>query len=373
MVKAKKMISVFGSKVGKEELAEIATSIKGQWLGIGPKVKLFEKEFASRLGLPDFALLDSGSNSLYLALKLLDLPKGSEVIVPSFTWIACAHAAVLVGCVPKFCDVDIKSQNMTIDTVMPCLNKKTRAIMVVHYAGLPVKMDEILKLGLPVVEDAAHAVDSKIKDRYCGSMGDIGIYSFDAVKNLSIGESGGLTAKNPVLATRARHLRYCGIAKSGFEASASKKRWWEYNIMDFFPKMIPDDISASIGLAQLKKLDKHQALRKRYWKIYKKELKNVNWITLPEDAYPGDQHSYFTYCIRLKNNKRDELAQYLLEKEIYTTLRFHPLHMNAIYGSKAKLPNCEKLNETALNIPLHPGLSEDDLYYVIEKIKAFNG
>lgn len=371
MKSPQKMISVFGSSVGQEEIDEISSSIRNQWLGIGPKVKLFEEAFAARLGMKDFVLLDSGSNSLYMAIKLLDLPAGSEVIVPSFTWIACAHAVVLAGCVPAFCDVDLDTYNMTARTVAPRINKRTRAIMAVHYAGLPVDMDGMKSFGLPVVEDAAHAVDSKFKGRYCGSMGEIGVYSFDAVKNLSIGEAGGLTARNPELISRARHLRYCGIAKSGFEASASKKRWWEYNIVDFFPKMIPDDIAASIGIAQLKKLDKHQAVRRRFWDLYKKELGGLGWLKFPRDAGPDEQHSYFTLCVRLNNGRRDEFAEYLLKNGIYTTLRFHPLHLNRIYGANVKLPNCEELSETALNIPLHPGLSEEDLYYIIEKIRQF--
>lgn len=367
------MISVFGSKVGNEELEEIKTSIQSQWMGIGPKTKKFEEEFALRLKLPFFAMLNSGSNGLYMAMKLLDLPKNSEVIVPSFTWIACGHAVVLVGCKPVFCDVDMETHNMTPETVSSCLTKRTKAIMAVHYAGKPVDMKGIMNLGLPVIEDAAHAVDSKIGDAYCGSMGDIGIYSFDAVKNLSIGEAGGITAKRKELIDKARFLRYCGIGKSGFEASVSKGKWWEYNVIDFFPKMIPDDISASIGLAQLKKIVTHQAIRKRMWERYQKEFSMVSWLDLPKGPDKGEQHSYFTFCIRLKNGKRDEFARYLYDNGIYTTLRFHPLHLNAIYKSKAKLPNCEKLNKTALNIPLHPGLGDKDVDYIVEKIKGFNG
>lgn len=367
------MITVFGSKVGDEELDEIRTSIQNQWLGIGPKTKRFEEEFAARLKLPSFVMLNSGSNSLYMAIKLLDLPRGSEVILPSFTWIACAHAVVLAGSKPVFCDVDFETQNLTAEAVIPWITKRTKAIMIVHYAGKPAKVDDILNLGYPVIEDAAHAVDSKIGDFYCGSFGDIGIYSFDAIKNISIGEAGGLTAKRTDWLERTKKLRYCGIGKSGFEASATKKRWWEYEISDFFPKMIPDDICASIGLAQLKKLDKHQAIRRNIWEIYQKELGQVSWISLPKGPDKNEQHSYFTFCIRLNNDKRDELANYLYDNGIYTTLRFHPLHLNPIYESKASLPVCEKLNEVALNIPLHPGLSESDVNYIIDKIKAFNG
>jgi aminotransferase len=357
--------------VGKEELEEIRTSLKAQWLGIGPKTAAFEKLFAQRLELSDFALLDSGSNSLYMAVKLLDLPQGSEVVVPSFTWIACAHAVVLAGCTPAFCDVNYETQNATLETISQALSAKTKAIMVVHYAGLPVRVEELLHLNLPIIEDAAHAVDSKRQGKSCGSLGDIGIFSFDAVKNLAMGEGGGLTARDPARVARARKLRYCGIGKSGFEASAKKDRWWEYEIADFFPKMLPCDIMAAIGLSQLRKLDVLQKRRKQIWDLYQKEFSSLSWLARPQEASQSDQHSYFTYCIRVSHGRRDILAKYLYQKGIYTTMRYHPLHLNPIYRSQAKLPVCEKLNEEALNIPLHPGLSDSDVAKVIETIKKF--
>ncbi len=365
------MINVFGSLMGPEELEEIRTSLEAQWIGIGPKTALFEKNFAERLALPGFVLLDSGSNALQMAVKLLDLPPGSEVIVPSFTWISCAHAVVLCGHVPVFCDVDPATHNATRRTIEAALTKKTRAVMVVHYAGLPARVDEIEALGLPVIEDAAHAVDSRLKGAACGGLGDVGIYSFDAVKNLAMGEGGGLTAKNPKRTARARQLRYCGIGKSGFEASASKDRWWEYNVADFFPKMLPSDIAASIGLAQLRKLDRMQGRRKAIWETYQQEFASLAWLIRPQDAPKDARHSYFTYCVSVPGGKRDKFAKYLYDAGIYTTLRYHPLHLNAIYASKAKLPNCERLNDEALSLPLHPGLSVDDVSKIIATVRAW--
>lgn len=367
------MISVFGSKVGQEEIDEIRTSIENQWIGIGLKTELFEKRFAKRLGLKKFIMLDSGSNSLYMATKLLDLPKDSEIILPAFTWISCATAVVLSGCKPVFCDIDIDTQNVTYDTIAEKITKKTRAIMIVHYAGKPVRTEKIKEFKLPIIEDAAHAVDSKLGNKYCGSIGDIGIYSFDGVKNLAIGEAGGVTASNEDIMERAQKLRYCGIEKSGFASSASRDRWWEYNVVDFFVKMIPDDISASIGLAQLEKLDKHQKYRKYIWNIYQQEFSKISWIDTPEDAEKDEQHSYFTYFIRIKNNKRDLLARYLFDKGIYTTLRYQPLHLIPIYNSThIKLKNSEILNKTGLNVPLHPTLSELNVEYIVETIKNFD-
>ena len=366
------MISVFGSKVGQEELDEIRTSIEAQWMGIGPKTRAFEEQFAHRLGMPGFALLDSGSNSLYMAVKLLNLAPGAEVILPALTWISCAHAVVLAGCVPVFCDVDLDTQNVTAETIVPHLSRKTGAIMVVHYAGKPVRMQPILDFGVPVIEDAAHAVDSKLGGKSCGAIGAIGAFSFDAVKNLAMGEGGGVTAQDPELIARARTLRYCGIGKSGFEASANKDRWWEYNIVDFFPKFLPNDINASIGLAQLRKLDKLQAYRKQIWELYQREFANLNWLALPRDPEPDERHSYFTYFVRVLNGKRNEFAKYLYDQEIYTTFRYHPLHLNPIYKSNAILPMSAQLNEEGLNLPLHPNLSSADVDKVTSVIKAYS-
>ena len=365
------MISVFGSKVGQEELDEIKTSIEAQWMGIGPKTKAFETAMARRLGQTEFALLDSGSNSLYTAVRLLELKPGTEIILPSLTWISCAHAIVLAGCVPVFCDVELDTQNVSAETIAPHISPKTGAIMIVHYGGKPVCMNPILELGFPVIEDAAHAIDSKLADKYCGTIGTIGVYSFDAVKNLAMGEGGGITANDPDLVTRARVLRYCGIGKSGFEASANKDRWWEYNIVDIFPKFLPNDIAASIGLAQLRKLDDLQAYRKKIWGVYQREFAELEWLIRPVNAAEDEQHSYFTYFVRVPGGKRDQFAKYLYSQGIYTTLRYHPLHMNPIYGSTTQLSNCEQLNEVGLNIPLHPNLSNSDVDKILTTVKAF--
>lgn len=363
------MISVFGSRVGKEELAEIQDCLERQWLGTGPKTKAFESEFAARLKLPNLVVVNSGSNALYLAMRLLDLPPGSDIIVPSFTWVACAHSIVLAGHRPVFCDVDLETQNPTVDTIKAAMTPNTRAIMVVHYAGLPVKLRPILELGLPVIEDVAHAVDSKIDGQYCGSMGAIGAYSFDAVKNLAMGEGGAVTCRDPAAADKARLLRYCGIGKSGFEASTgSKNRWWEYHIGDFFPKLLVSDVSAAIGLAQLRKLDDLQAFRRRVWERYQTEFADLDWLKRPVDAGPGEQHSYFTYVIRIPN--RDRAAKTLYERGIYTTVRYHPLHMNPIYGATVtRLPNSERLNQEALSIPLHPNLTNADVDKIITCVR----
>jgi dTDP-4-amino-4,6-dideoxygalactose transaminase len=365
------MINVFGSLVGKEEIEEVTNTLKSQWLGLGKKVEEFENQFSNKFNIANFAMVDSGSNALFLAIKLLNLPKKSEVIIPSFTWVSCAQAVLMCDLKPVFCDVDIESMNTNAELISKKITSNTSAIMVVHYAGLPVEMDDVMKLGLPVIEDAAHAVDSRYKGAQCGSIADIGIYSFDAVKNLTCAEGGGITTKNKDLLKRAKYLRYCGIGKSGFENSSlnSDKNWWEYEIREPFIKMLPNNITASIGIAQLKKIDALQQKRSQIWKFYQKNINNI--VTKPQELQnKNDRHSFFTYCIRVNN--RDKLANYLLKKEVYTTLRYHPLHLNQIYNqTDNSLPNTERLNKSALSLPIHPNMTLDDASYVVEHVNKF--
>jgi len=364
------VIPVFGSEVGEAELAEVAGCMRSQWLGQGPLTERFEQGFRERLGLGHFLLVDSGSNALYLAMHLLDLPPGSEVILPSFTWVSCAHAVLLAGCRPVFCDVDPQTQNLTVETVRARMSPRTAAIMVVHYAGKPVDMDPILALGLPVIEDAAHAVDSRYHGRPCGSMGDVGVYSFDAIKNLTTGGGGGITVRDERRFERARKLRYCGIGQSGFQVAGngdkSPARWWEYDISEVFIKMTPSDVAAGIGLAQLRRLDALQQRRQQIWTRYGEELGSLPQITTPAEPAEDERHSMFTYFIRVP--ERDRVARALLARGIYTTLRFHPLHLNPIFASTGRLPISEALNREGLNIPLHPRLSDDEVAQVIEAL-----
>lgn len=368
------MISVFGCSTDKREIDLVTETIQSQWLGLGDKVVAFEEGFQLKNNLSSFLMVDSGSNALLLAVSLLNLPPKSEIILPSYTWVSCANSIVLAGHKPIFCDVDDSSMNVTKELIEAKMTDKTAAIMIVHYAGLPVEMDEIISLGLPIIEDAAHAVCSTYKGRPCGNISDVGIFSFDSVKNLAAGEGGGISTRDGNLIEEAKKLRYCGIEKSGFQNATDDTKlselWWEYQIAKPFIKMLPNNVSASIALAQLDKIDQLQARRETIWNFYQSEFTNNPNIITPQDARDGEKHSYFTYCIKV--NKRNELARYLLEKNIYTTLRYHPLHLYPIYNQdNIKLTNTEILNKTALNIPLHPRLSDDDISYVVSAIKNF--
>jgi len=154
------MISVFGSDIGDQEIEAAVECLQSQWVGFGKKVDDFEKAFASYFNLANCLMVDSGSNALYMAVRLLNLAPDDEIIIPSFTWVSCAQAVLLAGHRPIFCDVDPTTMNVRREDIEPCISPRTKAIMVVHYAGLPVTMQPILDLGYPVIEDAAHAVSA---------------------------------------------------------------------------------------------------------------------------------------------------------------------------------------------------------------------
>ncbi|MGI8633297.1 MAG: DegT/DnrJ/EryC1/StrS family aminotransferase [Solirubrobacterales bacterium] len=363
-------MGVFGCSTDARELEELAPSVSTGWMGNGPKVKEFERVFGEWVGA-DFAMVNSGSSALHAAVAALDLPQKSEVVVPSFTWVACAHAIVLAGHRPVFADVELDTQNLDPESVAHVRSRRTGAIMVVHYAGLPARMADLMQLGFPIIEDAAHAVDSAIDGRRCGTFADVGIYSFDSVKNLATPDGGGVTSPSPEVMARVRSMRYCGLSGAGFSRAAEGGRWWEAEIDHIFPKVLPNDLSASIGLVQLRKLAAHQARRREIWDRYAEELAGLDWLALPKGGAPHDRHSYFTYFVRVLDGRRDRLAAVLLEEGIYTTLRFAPLHRSPIFGSRAVLPVTDRLAEEGLNLPLHPALSDADQERVIDAVRRF--
>lgn len=360
---------MFGCATDDAEVAALAPSVVDGWMGMGPRVAEFEARLEKHLGAR-LAMVDSGSNALHLAVAALGLPPGSDVVVPSLTWVACAHAVVLSGHRPVLADVDLETQSLDPDSVARAITPRTRAIMVVHYAGKPADMDGLRAFGLPIVEDAAHAIDSTLDGRPCGTIGEVGIYSFDSVKNVATPDGGGVTSPDEQLLDRVRQLRYCGIGQSGFAAAGKRRRWWEPTIAAPFPRALPNDVSASVGLAQLDKLAANQARRRTIWETYRRELAPLHWLRGPVDAGPRERHSYFTYLIRVEG-RRDRLAETLLAAGIYTTLRYHPLHLSDPYRTERSLPNCERLAEEGLNLPLHPRMSDGDVERVVEALTAF--
>ena len=257
------------------------------------------------------------------------------------------------------------------------MTSKTKAILLLHYGGVPCDMDPIMDFanseGIKVIEDCAAGVWSKYKGRALGTDGDMAMWSFDAMKILVCGDGAMLYFKDPEVREKADKWLYFGLeAKSGYENSVAQK-WWEYDISSFGHRAIMNDITAAMAIEQLKKLPSFMQKRKAVHDAYDEGLNDLDWIDLPLPLENGSRSSYYFYHIQVTNGKRDELARYLRERGVYTTYRYFPLHRVAHYGVSGSFPNADYAADNTLCLPIHQGLTDNEVDSIIEIIKEFGG
>jgi len=364
------MISLFKPQVGEEELQAIKEVFESGWLGLGPKTAEFEDMFAKYIGANYAVGVNSATSALDLSLKLLNVKHGDEVIVPTITFVSTAHVVAYNLATPIFVDVD-KNLLMDLKDVARKITPRTKAIIPVHYGGRPVDMDKLFEMAItkegsvPIIEDAAHACGSIYKGKKCGSLGDIGCFSFHAVKNLCTGDGGALTFNNSFMNERAKKLRWLGINKGTWDRTdGNKSYWWEYSVDEIGLKCHMNDIQAAIGLIQLKKLDKMNKRRAEIAGMYTEGLKGV--VETPMMDTPNSQSSWHIYCIKCDN--RNGLSEHLKSIGIVTGVHYSPIHLYRCYGNITKLPRAEKLFERILSLPMHPNLTDEEVYQVIQEI-----
>lgn len=375
------MINLFKPCLGDEELQNLKEVFESGWTGLGPKTEEFEKKFAEYIGSKYAVGLNSATSALDLSLKLLNIKQGDEVIVPTITFVSTAHAVIYNSANPIFADVD-NDLLIDIEDVKNKITTRTKAIIPVHYSGRPVNIKYLKKItkNIPIVEDCAHACGASLNGKKCGNMGDIGIFSFHAVKNLCTGDGGMIVTNNYEIYKRALQLRWLGIDKGTWNRTNRKKQYnWEYDVPEIGLKCHMNDISASIGLAQLKKLDKMNNRRKQIAERYTIGLKCLDEIILPmksitEVNLPSmdtdtSKSSWHIYCIKCL--KRDELSIYLKEKGISTGVHYKPIHLYKCYGNTPYLPQAEKYFKDILSLPMYPDLTDDEVDIVIHEIKKF--
>lgn len=374
----KQMIQVFSNSHSEEEVRAIRKVLKSHWTGYGSEAKNFEKEFGERIGNSRTLLTNTCTAALFMSMKILGIGKGDEVILPTVHFPGCVNAILHVGAKPVFADIDEEFLNIMPSEILRLKNPKTKAILLLHYGGHPANFSAIKKAAgkIKIIEDSANSPFSLYKNKNCGTLGDIGCYSFDAMKILTMGDGGAIALKNNKLYDRAKVYRYLGLSpkeSSGIDSlKEKKKRWWEIDIVTPANRHTSNDILASIARIQLKKIDSFLKKRKEIWERYQKELGGVDWIKTPPQPLSHTTSSYYMYWLRVLNGKRDELANYLVSNGVYVTFRYQPLHLvEAFKQNGVHLPNAEKANEEILNIPLHQNLTSSQVSYIIKKIKAF--
>lgn len=370
------MIQIFSNSLGEEELNAIRKVFESKWIGFAEESKLFEKEFGEKIGAKNALAVNCCTAGLFMSMRILGIGPGDEVIIPTVNFIGVPNAVIRAGAKPVFADVDGKYLNILPSEIKRLRTKKTKAVFILHYGGHPCDMDELRKhcSGLYILEDSANSILSKYKGKNCGTLGDIGCFSFDAMKMLCMGDGGIITVKDDKLFSKAMETRYLGIKnrQSGIDSLKEKKtRWWEIELASAENRYLTNDILCAIGRVQLKKLDSFIKRRKQIWFFYQEAFRDMACLEIPPYPLPDTESSYYLYWLRVKNGLRDKLASYLVENGVYCTFRYYPLHLIKQYGSGESLPNAEKINDEALNIPLHQNLSDQDIEKVINTVREF--
>ena len=372
------MINVYQPTLGKEELEALEKVFESNWLGKGKRVAEFEEKYAEHIKSSKDLVLTTNccSEGLFSSMHLLDIQPGDEVIVPTISFIGAGNAVCAHGAKMVLCDVDPRTLNARAEDIEKVITTKTKAILLLHYGGVPCEMDEIIalvkKYNLKLIEDGAAGVNSFYKGKAVGTFGDMGMWSFDAMKILVCGDGAMLHFNTPELRRTADRWLYFGLeTKSGYENSVAQK-WWEFDISSFGHRAIMNDITASIALEQLKKIPMYMEKRAYVQKFYDESLAMFSWLDLPPALPEYVQTSYYFYHVQIKNGKRDLFAKFLRENGIYTTYRYYPFHRVPGYGVTGNFPNADYAADNTLNLPIHQSISQEELEYIVEKVKKFN-
>jgi dTDP-4-amino-4,6-dideoxygalactose transaminase len=366
--------------ITEAEIAEVVDTLHSGWLSTGPKTKRFEREFAEVVGAPHALALSSATAAMHLALVALGIKPGDEVIVPVYTFTATAAVIIHCGARPVFVDVDPVTCNLDPARLEAAITPRTRAVMVVHIAGLPAEMDAILALTrprhIPVVEDAAHAFPALYRGQMIGTISDLTAFSFYATKTLATGDGGMLTTNNPEYATRSALMALHGMSRDAWKRYTAEGSWF-YEVVDAGYKYNMTDLAAALGLQQLARrewlLERRRSIAARYTEAF---------AQLPELETPPDpphvQHAWHLYQLRLHLDRltitRDAFIQALTEAKVGTSVHFIPLHLHPYYRETYQLspndfPAALQAYQREISLPIYPGMTDDDVADVIAAVQ----
>lgn len=371
------MINVYQPTLGKEELNRLGQVFASNWIGRGKLTAEFEEKYALYIGSTKEHVLSTNccSEGLFSSMHLCDIKPEDEVILPTISFVGAGNAICANGSKMVLCDVDKRTLNARAQDIEKCITPRTKAILLLHYGGIPCEMDEIMELAkahdLKVIEDCAAGVCSTYKGQALGTFGDIGMWSFDAMKILVCGDGAMLHFRDSEMRKKADSWLYFGMeVKSGYENSVAQK-WWEFDVKEFGHRAIMNDMNAGIGLEQLKKLPIYMEKRKFVHDYYNQNLREITWLDLPLPLPKYSKSSYYFYHVQIKNGKRDEYARFLKENGIYTTYRYFPLHRVPGYRVSGNFPNADFAADHTLCLPMHQSLNDKDLELIVEKTKEF--
>jgi dTDP-4-amino-4,6-dideoxygalactose transaminase len=366
--------------IGEEEIAEVVDSLRSGWVTTGPKAERFEHEFAALLGVREALAVSSGTAALHLALQVLGVQPGDDVVVPAYTFTATAEAVTYLGARPVLADVDPVTCNLRGEELECARTARTRAVIPVHIAGLPCDMDPILDVArtwrLAVVEDAAHALPARDRGRWVGTLGAAAAFSFYATKNITTGEGGMLVVRDPQAAAQARMLALHGISRDAWKRYTAAGHW-RYEVLANGYKYNLPDLAGSLGLAQLRKLAGFHARRRELAARYDRGLAQLEAVERPPHAPPDGTHAWHLYMIRLRAGAlridRDAFIDELRARNVGTSVHFIPLHLHPYYQQvwgyrPGQFPGAEAAWSRVVSLPLYPAMSDGDVDDVLTAV-----
>lgn len=366
------MIPIFKPYIDKAGIKAFIKTVNSHWFMMGPKVAEFEEAFSAYIGTNHTIALNSATSALDLALKLLNLEKGDEVIVPVMTFCSTGHAVVYNGLRLVFADIDPITLNIDPEDVRQKITDRTRAIIPVHYGGRPCDIDALrVVIGdrdIKIIEDSAHASGASYKGNKVGTLGHMSCFSFHAVKPLAIGDGGAITLNDTTTYGRGKRLSWMGINKDTHTRSLNNYKW-EYDVDEIGYKYHMNDLMASLALTQLKRLDKGIKARERLSAYYYRQLYGIDEIQRPLLDDENYQSSWHLYCI--KCDKRDALSEYLSNNGISTGVHYKPINLFKCYGERVRIPIAEMAYQEILTLPLFETMTFGQVDYVVKNIKKF--
>jgi dTDP-4-amino-4,6-dideoxygalactose transaminase len=367
--------------IGDEEIAEVVECLRSGWITTGARTSRFETAFAAAVHAPHALAVTSATAGLHLAMQALDLKPGDEVITTPLTWPATVNTIALCGATPVLVDIEPDTLNLDVRLVAGRLSPRTRAIVPVHFAGQPCDLDALLTItrarDLRLIEDAAHALGTEYRGRPIGAIGDLAVFSFHPIKNITTGEGGMLTTADEHLAHRLRLLRFHGVDRDAWKAYGQTQLPL-YDVVEPGLKYNLTDIQSAIGIHQLAKLDAFNAARERLARRYDAALAEIpELLPLGRAAYPH-RHAHHLYVVRVQLERlridRNGFMAAVLEAGVGVGLHFTAVHELTYYRQRlgdlrGELPNATDASQRIFSLPLYPGLSDAEQDRVIDVLR----
>jgi len=365
--------------IGQAEIDEVVDTLRSGWITTGPKTQEFERRFAEYMGTRHAIAVNSCTGGLHVALAAVGIGPGDEVIVPTMTFCSTANVVVHLGGTPVLADIG-EDYNVDPSEIERRITPRTKAIIPVHYSGQPCRMDEILacarKHNLLVVGDAAHAVGAKYRGRMIGTIGDVTVFSFYAIKNMTTAEGGMITTDDDELAEKMRLLSLHGISKDAWKRYTSEGSWY-YEVVCAGYKYNMTDIQAALGIHQLARLEQFLEVRSKYVATYNEAFGQMPEIQMPI-TNPDVRHAWHLYVVRLDLKRltvnRAQFIEALRAENIGTSVHFIPVHLHPYYREtfgykRGDFPYAERVYDSIVSLPLYPKMTDEDVEDVIAAVK----